>query len=47
MIFKKDNFVFGAILGFVGPMLGVLIFKFIKFNSFSFFNMFEYMYREQ
>lgn len=47
MIFKKDNFVFGAILGFVGPMLGILIFKYLKFNSFSFSNMFEYMYREQ
>ena len=47
MIFKKDNFVFGAILGFFGPVLGILIFKFMKFGSFSFSNMIEYMYKEQ
>ncbi len=47
MIFKKDNFILGAILGFVGPMLGIVIFKYMKFQSFTFANMFEYMYREQ
>lgn len=47
MIFKKDNFIFGAILGLVGPLLGIIIFKYMKFSSFSFANMFEYMYREQ
>lgn len=47
MIFKKDNFVFGAVLGFIGPILGILMFKFIKFQSFSFADIFEYMYREQ
>ena len=47
MIFKKDNFIFGAILGFVGPMLGVIIFKMTKFQSFTFANIFEYMWREQ
>ncbi len=47
MIFKKDNFIFGAILGFVGPILGILLFKFVKFQSFSFANVFKYMYLEQ
>jgi len=47
MIFKKDNFVFGLTLGFLGPIIGVILFKFVKFQSFSFSNMFEYMYREQ
>lgn len=46
MIFKKDNFILGAILGFVGPLMGILIFKYMKFNSFSFANTFEYMYKE-
>jgi len=46
MIFKKDNFIFGTILGFVGPMIGILIFKQVKFSSFSYANTFEYMYRE-
>lgn len=47
MIFKKDNFIFGTILGFIGPIIGILIFKQLKFSSFSFANTFEYMYREQ
>ena len=46
-MFKKDNFIFGAILGFIGPIIGVLIFKMVKFQSFTFANTFEYMYREQ
>ena len=36
MIFKKDNFIFGAILGFVGPILGVIIFKLTKFQTMHF-----------
>ena len=47
MIFKKDNFIFGAILGFLGPIAGVIIFKMTKFQSFTFANTFEYMWREQ
>jgi len=47
MIFKKDNFIFGTILGFVGPLLGIFIFKYMKFNSFSYASTFEYMYKEQ
>ena len=47
MIFKKDNFIFGAILGFIGPLVGVLLFKYVKFRSFGYSELFEYMYREQ
>ena len=47
MIFKRDSFILGAILGFVGPMLGIVIFKYMKFESFSFADMLEYMYKEQ
>ena len=47
MILKKDNFIFGALLGFVGPILGILIFKYMKFRSFTFSTTFEYMWREQ
>lgn len=46
MILKKDNFMLGCVLGFVGPLIGVLIFKFTKFSSFSFANTFTYMYKE-
>jgi len=47
MMFKKDNFLLGAVMGFIGPIIGILIFKFVKFQSFTFANTFEYMYREQ
>jgi hypothetical protein len=47
MILKKDNFVLGTILGFIGPLLGVFIFKYMKFKSFTYADTFEYMYREQ
>ena len=44
---KKDSFVFGAILGFLGPILGFIIFKMTKFQTFSFSNTLEFMWREQ
>lgn len=46
MIFKKDSLKLGAVLGFIGPLLGVLIFKFVKFRIFSFKEVFQYMYTE-
>ena len=36
MIFKKDNLTLGLILGLIGPMLGLVVIYFIKFNAFSF-----------
>ena len=33
MIFKKDNFIFGTVLGFLGPLLGIVIFKFTRFQA--------------
>jgi hypothetical protein len=47
MIFKKDNFIFGAILGFIGPLLGIVIFKYFKFSASTFSDMFDFMYHEQ
>ena len=44
---KKDSFVFGAILGFLGPIVGFIIFKMTKFQTFSFANTLEFMWREQ
>ena len=44
---KKDSFVFGAILGFLGPIVGFIIFKMTKFQTFSFSNTLEFMWREQ
>lgn len=46
MIFKKDNFWFGAILGLIAPMLGLAIFKFYKYSVFTFKEMFQFMILE-
>ncbi len=43
MIFKKDNFLYGLALGFVAPMIAFLIYKYIKFQSFTLAEMFQWM----
>jgi hypothetical protein len=43
MIFKKDNFVFGLILGFIAPALGFFLFKFYKFRAYSLREMFQFL----
>jgi len=43
MIFKKDNFAFGLILGLVAPVIGFLIYKLVKFRMFSLEDMFYYL----
>ena len=35
MIFKKDNFVFGLALGLIAPLIGFLLFKLVRYSSFS------------
>jgi len=46
MILKKDNFILGTVLGFLGPILGIMLFKFMKFQIFSFKETFQFMYLE-
>jgi uncharacterized membrane protein SpoIIM required for sporulation len=36
MFLKKDNLRLGLLLGLVGPLLGLVVIYFIKFNSFTF-----------
>jgi len=36
MFLKKDNFILGLILGFLAPLLGIVLFYLIKFSAFSF-----------
>jgi hypothetical protein len=43
MIFKKDNFIFGLVLGFVAPMIGFLIYKLVKFKALSLSEMFQWL----
>jgi len=47
MIFKRDNFILGAILGFIGPLLGIIIFKMTKFQANSFRDTFNFMLFEE
>ena len=36
MILKKDNLRLGIVLGFIGPLLGLVLIYFFKFSSVSF-----------
>lgn len=42
-MFKKDNFIYGLALGLIAPMLGFLLYKFVKFRSFTLSEMFQWM----
>lgn len=46
MILKRDTIKLGALLGFVGPLLGVFLYKFVKFKIFTFKETFQYMLYE-
>jgi len=46
MIFKKDNLVFGLIIGTIAPILGVVLFKMYKFGIFSYKEVLQWMYTE-
>jgi hypothetical protein len=43
MIFKKDNFIFGLALGFIAPLFGFLLYKFVKFRPFTLPEMFFWL----
>lgn len=43
MIFKKDNFWLGSVLGLIGPVLGFTIFKWIKYRQFTLREMYQWM----
>ena len=46
MFLKKDNFWMGLVMGIVAPMLGILIFKLKKLNTFSLKETYLYMILE-
>jgi hypothetical protein len=46
MIFKKDNFVLGLVLGLIAPLLGLILFKVYKFGIFTFKETFQFMLLE-
>ena len=43
MIFKKDNCVFGFIMGLVAPALGVVLFKYTKLAALNFYEAMQFM----
>jgi uncharacterized membrane protein len=46
MIFKRDNFWMGVVMGAVAPVLGILLFKFYRYRMFTFKDLFQWMYVE-
>jgi hypothetical protein len=42
-MFRKDNPGFGVLLGLVFPLIGLLVFKYVKFEVFSIRETFQYM----
>ena len=47
MIFKKDNLKLGLVLGLLGPVLGLVIVYFIKYNELSFSDFFDLFIHER
>lgn len=43
MTLKKDNFWLGMLIGFLGPLAGFTIFKLIRYNRFTFYEMYQWM----
>ena len=43
---RRDNFTLGLILGLIAPMLGFMLFKFYKFEIFSFSEFFNFILHE-
>ena len=42
-MFKKDNFKFGLLLGFTGPLLSAVVYYFIRFSQFSVMDVLHFM----
>jgi hypothetical protein len=43
MFLKKDNFWMGVVMGIIAPVLGILVFKFVKFKMFSIMETLQFM----
>ena len=46
-MFKKDNLKFGLLLGFLAPLLSMVIYYFIRFSMFSVSDVLDLMVREK
>lgn len=45
-MFKKDNFIYGCILGFLAPLVGLLLLKYYKFGMLSFKEVLQFIYTQ-
>ncbi|MEQ1553744.1 MAG: hypothetical protein ABL929_06180 [Ferruginibacter sp.] len=43
-MFKKDNFIYGCVLGILAPLVGLLILKYRKFGMLSYKEVFQFLY---
>ena len=46
MIFKKDNFIFGFILGLIAPFAGFAAFKYTKLGPLNYIEALKYLFVE-
>jgi uncharacterized membrane protein len=46
MIFKKDSFIFGFIMGLIAPFIGFAIFKYRKLGPLSYGEALQYLFIE-
>ena len=45
-MFKKDNFVFGCVLGLLAPIAGLIILKYYKFGMLSYKEVLQFIYTQ-
>jgi Na+-transporting NADH:ubiquinone oxidoreductase subunit NqrB len=46
MMFKKDNLIFGLILGFLAPLAGLVILRYARFHMLTLKEVWEILYTE-
>ena len=42
-MFKKDNLKFGLLIGFIGPVISIIVYYFIRFSLFSVAEVWEFL----
>lgn len=45
-MFKKDNFIYGCVLGILAPVLGLVLLKYYKFGMLSFKEVLQFIYTQ-
>lgn len=46
MILKKDNFIFGFVMGLIAPFLGFAVFKYTKLGPLTYTEVLQYMFAQ-